>query len=50
MNHLEVTPAGMEEILDERPLHKREVLWAFCIILGLTMAPAVGDIYFSYGM
>ena len=31
-----------------RPLQKREVLWGLSIILGLTLAPAVGDIYLVY--
>ena len=50
MENLDSTASLALQNEELRPLHKREVLWAICIILGLTLAPAVGDIYAVYGM
>ena len=50
MEHVESSAGLTLENEELRPLHKREVLWAICIILGLTMAPAVGEIYALYGL
>ena len=35
---------------DLRPLQRRDVLWAVSIIVGLSVAPAVADIYSVYFM
>ena len=41
----------LSEIDDElRPLQRRDVLWAVSIIVGLSMAPSVADIYSVYFM
>ena len=39
------TPSATDEAGEPRSLHKREVLWAIAIILGLTAAPSVGGAY-----
>lgn len=50
MGTLEDSPLPAELAEELRPLHKREVLWALSIILALTVAPAVSDIYDAYCM
>lgn len=45
------SPELLAELNKElRPLQRRDVLWAVCIIVGLSMAPAVADIYSVYFM
>ena len=48
MGTIEDTSVLAEMNKQIRPLHKREVLWGLSIILGLTLAPAVSDIYLVY--
>ena len=43
-------PAPVDPSEGISPLHKKEILWALSIILALTVAPAVGDIYQAYCM
>ncbi len=44
-----ISPELLAELNEDlRPLQKRDVLWAVSIILGLSMAPAVADIYAVY--
>ena len=50
MGTLEDCPIPAELTEELRPLHKREVLWALSIILALTVAPALGDLYDAYCM
>ena len=48
MGILEESPVPAESPEETPPLHKREVLWALSIILALTVAPALGDLYDAY--
>ena len=46
-----ISSAVISEVNRElRPLERRDVLWAVSIILGLTVAPSVADIYAAYLM
>jgi hypothetical protein len=42
------SPAATDKADEPRSLHKREVLWAIAIILGLAAAPSVGSAYTYY--
>ncbi len=42
------TPSATDEAREPRSLHKREVLWAIAIIIGLASAPSVGGAYSYY--
>lgn len=50
MGTLEDSPSSAEQTDGTPPLQKKEMLWALSIILALTVAPAVGDIYYAYSM
>ena len=43
-------PHSQTQSSEMRPLHRRDVLWALSIIVGLTVAPAVSDLYSVYFM
>ena len=42
------TPSESDKAKEQRSLHKREVLWAIAIIIGLAAAPSVGGAYAYY--
>ena len=42
------SPSATSEAGEQRSLHKRDVLWAIAIIIGLTSAPSVGSVYAYY--